>query len=178
MRALLSKKNVARGVFAIVAAVVFSFILTGCSEIGAFYEEQRLEEEQQKEEAIIQAQKEELYNKFEKVYIEYSLGENKELVVEFEKFLEGKFYNKDHILEYFERCERYNSLEYLKYEEQLKSLENAKDQMSIEEFEQQKKNLEIEYEKNKNRIQDYFSKKEEEILINSMEELDVLYNLL
>lgn len=176
MKTLLSKKNIVRGVITILA-VVLSLVLGGCSEIKEFYEEQRLEEEQEKEEAEIQAKRDKLYGKFEEIYLEYSLGENETLTQEFEKFLEEKFSNKTRILEYFERRDKYNSLKLSEYETKLENLEEEKSQISNEEYEKLREELEIKYEKDKNKIQDYLTQKEKEILENSEEEIENLYNI-
>ena len=90
----------------------------------------------------------------------------------------GIFKNKEKILAYFDGLYKFNNLRFEEYELKLELLEKERNKISEKEFAQQEEEIKKRYEKSLNKIQDYFSAREKEILESSEEEIDALYNML
>ena len=173
-KTLFVKRNIKR-VILIILMVVLVFILNACTlarEWQRLEEKERLKQEREETEA----KEEELSNLLEEIYISYSDGEEA-LVVEFNSFLENNFKDKERILNCLERQKVYNEdryEEYIKYKSELE--ETLKDKkISTEEFEEKEKYLLEKYNKSKNKIQQYLTKEEIEILESVKEEIKSLY---
>jgi len=169
-------KTLLRRGIGVIMSIVLVVLVEGCASIKEITEAERLEE--QKKQEI--AQMEELYNKIDAIGLEYYSGKNSILNEEFETFLEEKSISKETILDFLQKQEIFNESRYEEYivEKDLLEEKLKNEQISAEKYEIMKQQLEKRYSKSKNKLGQYFRKKERIIFESSKDEINKLYNLL